>query len=167
MLKLGSRQSAVGSSAVTLAVLLLVWAGITVAWPYLKYDDLHRAAAGHLDGVKVEGFDYVGESGADPSALSRFWIRREAVSDPASVVRYDSRALRRDMPGRDSLSKTRYEQEIGWLSLTDNKVPCDLSAWQVRELTRGAISKISAEDRQRVNRGEFTLIRVNVACGGG
>ena len=94
--------------AAIVAVLAICVMGIHFAWPYLKYDnEWHRAAARHLDEVTVEGFDYVGENAADPRALSRFWIRRDATDDPGSVVRYDGRLPHREIPGRDSLPRSR------------------------------------------------------------
>lgn len=140
---------------------------VNLVSPYLKYDKLHLAAAWRLDRVTVEGFDYVGENKSDPSALSRFWIRREAVSEPGTVVRYDGRLLRVEIPDGDGLARPRLEQEIGWLSLPDKEMPCALSAYQVHELMLGIMPEISAAERTAIRGGTITLIRVAVACGGG
>jgi hypothetical protein len=161
------RQQVFWLVATTVAAVVICAAAIYFAWPYLKYDEVHRAAARHLDEVTVEGFDYVGENAADPSALSRFWIRRGTMDDPGSVVRYDGRPPHREIPGRDSLARSRYEQEIGWLSWLDDQMPCSLSVLQVHELMPGVMPKISTADRNAIESGTTTLIRVAVTCGAG
>lgn len=153
--------------AATVAAFVMCATAIYFSWPHLKYDEVHRAAAQHLDKITVEGFDYVGENAADPTALSRFWIRRDAVADPGSVVRYGGRSPHREMPGGESLARSRHEQEIGWLSWPDDQVPCSLSIRQVHELKPGVMPGLSAADREAVRSGTTTLIRVSVSCGGG
>jgi hypothetical protein len=124
-----------------IVAVLAVWAGCHFVWPFIKYDKAHRAAARHLDRVTLEGFDYVGEYSADPVVLSRFWMRRGAVSDLESAVRYQGRILSLGMP----------EEQKPWV----------LRASLVYELMPEALPRISAEERRAIEKGSITLIRVD------
>jgi hypothetical protein len=155
---------AVGTALATAALAVLA---VTV-WPYLKYPGtFERTAARHLDKVDLEGFEYVGEDATDNDAVSRYWILRGRLSDRASAVTYDGQPLRRDRPGQDSLSYSRFEDELGWVHLAGD-VPCSLTAWRVKEKPPiGADVDLSNADWSAVGTGTVTLIRVVVLCGGG
>jgi hypothetical protein len=153
-----------GAGLIALAV-----AAFTVAWPYVKYADAeHRVAAQHLDQVSLDGFEYLGEDTADPNQVSRYWIRRAAGQDATWLPQYDSRPLRTDHPGQDSLSRTQYEEELGWFPLDDDrKMPCSLTAYRVLNTRFVGGIRLDDEDEAAIGAGNATLIRVVVACGGG
>lgn len=155
---------AVGIALAAAALTVLAF----IVWPYLKYPGtFERTAARHLDKVDVDGFEYVGEDATDNDAVSRFWILRGHSSDPAPAVTYDGGPLRSDRPGQDSLSHSRFEDELGWLTL-DGDVPCSLTPWRVKEKPPiGADVELSNADWRAVETVTVTLIRVVVLCGGG
>jgi hypothetical protein len=165
MLKLRVRWSWVVAVLAVAAVTALGF----VAWPYFKYPGaFERAAAGHLDKVTVEGFGYIGEDATENDAVSRFWMRRGTSADTAPAITYAGQQLRRDFPGRASLTETKFEKELGWLHLPDENVPCALSASQVKkEPPAGATADLSNADWGTVEAGAVTLIQVVVTCGGG
>ncbi|MEV0808180.1 hypothetical protein [Micromonospora sp. NPDC050200] len=75
--------------------------------------------------------------------------------------------MRQDHPGRDSLSRSRFEEELGWLALFDEDTPCGLTAYRVIQVNASTGVDLSAEDERVVEAGRSTLIGVVVACGGG
>jgi hypothetical protein len=165
MLKLRVRWSWVVTALVIAAITALGF----VAWPYFKYPGaFERAAARHLDKVTVEGFEYIGEDATENDAVSRFWMRRGTSADTASAITYAGHPLRRDFPGRASLTETEFKRELGWLHLPGENVPCALSAFQVkREPPAGGTADLSNADWGTVEAGAVTLIQVVVSCGGG
>jgi len=168
MLKLSWRRwrwAVVAASAAVAAGVAGVLS-INLFWSYLKYPDAeHRQAARHLDKVSVEGFDYLGEDASEYGSVSRFWLKR-GIPDSGSMPKYDHRQLQGEVPGR-SLSTSRYEQEIGWLSLRDDDPLCVLQAFRIRELGPGIDLTISGEDRNAIAAGNAVMIRVVVICGDG
>ncbi|MEH0844535.1 hypothetical protein V6U81_19315 [Micromonospora sp. CPCC 205711] len=145
---------------------LLVGAAFLV-WPFIRYPvATERAAAAHLDEVSVDRADYLGEDTSDKDAVSRLWIRRDSA-EVEPLPTYDARPLRQDHPGRDSLSRSRFEDELGWLDLFDEDMPCGLTAYRVIQVNASTGVDLSAEDEWAVEASRSTLIRVVVACGGG
>ncbi|SCG44662.1 hypothetical protein GA0070613_1253 [Micromonospora inositola] len=152
-------------SLVTLLGVRALLVGAALVWPYLKYSDAEeRTAARHLDKVRVTGFEYRGEDYANFQAVSRIWIQTGRPVDAAPAIQYDGRQLRRDYP--NGPPRSRFEEELGWLRV-DERLPCVLNAYQVREVRGSRVADLTSSERRAIERGAATLVRVVVVCGKG
>jgi hypothetical protein len=160
------RTVLVAAGSILVAAILIALA--LAVWPFLRYPGtMERTAAEHLNNVEVDGFEYIGEDATVNATVSRFWVLRGTLNDPASAVKYDGKPLRRDYPGLDSPPGTRFEEELGWLPLA-GEVRCGLSASRVKEQPPiGANVELSGAEWLAVEAGTVTMIRVVVTCGGG
>jgi hypothetical protein len=150
------------------ALVVLTFAVVVPALrPHVAYPGaLERAAAAHLDKVRVSGFDFVGEE-VGKAAVSRFWIRRTASPNAVSAIEYDGRRLNEEYPNGVPLSRSRFEKELGWLALTGPEVPCGLSAYLILEMEPASAAELPDDDKRSVAAGTATLLRVVVTCGQG
>jgi hypothetical protein len=151
-LALGRRWVLIALAVAIVAVPVVV--AFFSARPYLEYpDSTERRAVGHLDKATVDGFEYVGEDVSDVDAVSRFWIRKVGGVDLASAIDHDGRQLRRDHPGRDAPSRSRFEEAVGWLSLPGEDHSCALTAYRVIRVRRcggpGPVRRGEEGDRSR------------------
>lgn len=152
-----------GLFAGALATVLFLW-----AQPHVEYPEAtKRSAAAHLAKVTVDGFEYLGEDSSDVDAVSRFWIRQDTELDLASAIEYAGRPLRGDHPGRDTPSRSNFEEEVGWLNLADDDRICALTAYRVKRVDPAAGLDLSDAEKREITAGLATLVRVVVACGKG
>lgn len=126
-----------------------------------------KAAGRHMESVKVTGFTFVSEDVSDKYSVSRFWLRRTVVPSAVSAIAYDGQKIRQDPIGGVPLSRSRFEKQIGWLSLVEKRFPCSLSAFQVANTRASYGLKLSEADRNSVENGTATLVRVVITCGEG